>query len=693
LTSVAAAAAPDIAQTRFILPADAKVLPVAELSTRVRARIGVEGKEQWVVARQGFRMTTRLVPQPLADLLGEFRTASRLTDGVLRFADAQGQPPQTVLEAAFDALATLVDARLLLPEDSPESGVSGPSLIAGEDFAGFEIEAPVRSLDDSEVFRARAPDGETVALKVARETRPTIASMLAHEAGMLKRLSGGDVPTLVAHGEQDGRAFVAMSWVGGVSIGTAAQALRAARNRPRLHDLVARMLHAYGRLHARGLLHGDIHPGNCLVSDDGAVVILDFGHAKVAGPSEDATDIARAGIPQFYDPQMAQARLAARLTPAASAASEQFAIAVLAYLLLTGLHPVDAAAVQEELLRRIATRSPLPFAARGVPSWPGVERVLRRALAHDPQDRFADMATMAKAFDSARDEEPTSGLYRNRGASGRALAVATAAVRRLEVGTRWRRDWVWFALRAALALDDAELLAAADLMASRAGRGLVACVVRAKLAQARSDARAEGRAIGEFVAAVRELEVGRPLLQALRASAVVLDGASPRCAEAGELAGWAGRQVRRAIIRPRRGEAVEPELEARALNSVLALARNGSVAVPAGVQARLRAFQRAGRGDVWVWAAAHDVFADESYRTQALECALPVNPWVRSLALLRRYQLTGAVQWSVDARRSAAQASTIGLPEVALAAMAAELRMPESAMLPPWSALFGLRLP
>src|SRR5689334_73828 len=103
----------------------------------------------------------------------------------------------------------------------------------------------------------------------------------------------------------------------------------------------------------------------------------------------------RSGIPHFYDPQMAGALLAGRLPPAVTAQSEQYAIAVLAYLLLTGLQPINTPAVHDELLQSIVHRPALPFAARGVPAWPEVEAVVGRALAKQPTERFPDVASLA----------------------------------------------------------------------------------------------------------------------------------------------------------------------------------------------------------------------------------------------------------------------------------------------------------
>lgn len=722
---------PDLAQTRFILPADAKVLPVAGLSARQQARIGASASGLSVVTRQGFRVATRLIPAPLAALLGEFRAPSRLTDGVLRFARSQGQAPQALLEAAFDALATLVEARLLVPEDAPQADAAGPSLAPGEVFAGYEIAQGVRSLDDSEVFRARAPDGSAVALKIAREAQPRIREMLAHEARVLQHLAGEDSPAFVASGEEGGRAFVAMAWCSGVPIGSAAQALRAAGDRPRLQALVSRLLAAYGRVHARGVLHGDIHPGNCLLGDDGRVVVLDFGHARwldpaaaagdgsagpvrgSAGPGAAGVDPARAGIAQFHDPQMAQALLAGTWPPPASPASEQFALATLAYLLLTGLHPVDAPAVQDELLRRIATRSPLPFPARGVAAWPGVEAVLQRALAHAPESRYPTVAALAQAFAvSAGVAAPVargSGRPRPRPtpapspADGGPAAVLDA-LRRLDVPPGQPvRDHAWLALRAALAGDDAELLAAADLLAATALGGLEGSLLAALVARARSDRRAEGRALGAFLEAARA-HAARPGTgpsggrmtgpwRVLAQAGVLLQGASSPLAEAGALADWASRRLRQLPQPPVPGEPGTTRAACAVLHAALALVRTGRVAAPAGLPSRLARLRPTGAGSTWLWGLAHEVLARDEFREAALQARLPREPAPRCLALLRRYQVSGDTRWRDEARRAGARPSRSAWPDSVQAWLLAECRMPETAVPPPFASLFGLRWP
>ena len=663
---------PDVVTTLFTLPPDAKFLPVSELSPRLRARIGPVDEGESVVTRPGYRVTTRLVPAPLAALVSEFRVPSLVTEAVSRFAGVHAQDPFATLDLAFDALAALIEARILVPEGSPDASAPAPSLAMGQDFAGFEIEALVRSLEDSEVYRAQGHEG-AVALKIARDDRPGVKAMLENEAQFLARLEGVDAPRFIGSGTESGRPYVAMEWCDGVSIAAAAQQARAARNRRGLHEIVSAMLDAYGRLHDRGVLHGDVHPGNCLVRDDGRIVILDFGNARSAG-SAGVLDPLRSGIAHFYDPEMAEALLERRVPPAATRASEQYAIAVLAYLLLTGLQPIDAPAVHDGLLRRIVERPPLPFAARGVESWPEVEAVVRRALARRPQDRFETVTSLARVFSSAG--LPSDDEARLPEFAQRAFEAAVEDAKTLTPSAQPLQQ-AWFALRAALVLEDAELLAAAEILAGRAGSDPVSFAVAALVARARSDARMEKRAVDAFLTAAETLQGRRETGAAMLAAARILDGNPSRPAELTALAAWAGRRLGELIAPPCIGERVMTR-------AALALAKSGAIPLRADLPSRLEVLHETGRGDVWLWGLAHDLFADERYRSRALRVRLPTRPLTRALALLRLHQLTGDMRRAVSAARLVARTSSDRLPALDAALLVAELEAPESAVLPPF---------
>jgi serine/threonine-protein kinase len=690
----------DLIATLFHLPPDAKCLPVADLAARLREKIGPVEPGQSVITRPGHRLTARLVPEPLAALVGEFREPSLITDAVLRFSRARGQEPFAVLDEAFDALATLIEGRMLVPAGAEAAAEAAPeqSLGAGQDFAGHEILALVRSLDDSEVYRARDPSGRIAALKVARDDRPAMAAILAHEAAVLDRLGGRDSPLLYGQGVEGGRSWVAMRWCEGISIASAAQQARAARDPGRLHRLVWKLFLAYARLHRAGVLHGDIHPGNILLGDDGRIIILDFGSSARLSQ---AVNPVRGGIPHFHDPEMARAMLASAMPPAASFASEQYSLCVLAYLLVTGLHPQPGSAVQDELLRQIADRPPLPFAERGIPAWPAAEAVLGRGLAKDPARRYRTVAGLARAWTAAapwRERAPRRGRPSN---SDRALRALLDDLRNLtptpsggatpspQDGARWdegvpRREPptdrylhdAWLALRASVLFEDPEILAAAEILVGRAGTGWAARSLAGLVARARSDPFGEARAIKAFLACAElspRAEAEKPLagsaqLPALRAAARMLDGIAGRPVDAAPLALWADARIGHALA------AVWPGTEqaAEAAHAALMLARTRAIPDHESLPAHLGVLAKAGMGDVWLWSEAYYAFALPEYRDRALAAPLPADPAMRGFALLRLHQLTGDPAW-IDRARAFAPASPL---------LALELKAPERAVPP-----------
>lgn len=658
----------DLATTQFVLPPDAKLLSVDELAPRLRARIGPSEAGDVVVTRPGFRVNTRLVTASLAALLNEFRSACRLTDAIARFSRSQRQDAEEILELSFDALATFIDGRILVAANSSDAKGAEPSLATGQAVAEMEIVHLVRALDDTEVYRARMPNGAMVALKIARDGRA--AEMLAHEARTLGRLGDGDTPELLAEGHHDGRAWLAMEWRNGVPVSTAAQRLRASGDRALLHRLVVRVLEGYARLHEKGIVHGDIHPSNILADEDGAITILDFGRAGRAVDSGHK-DPARAGIAHFHDPQMATALLAGMVPPAASTVAEQYALAVLTYLLLTGLYPIEPAADHQELLSRIVTRPPLPFAARGVQCWPRAERVLRRALAKDEAARFSDTADFARAMRK-------SGIPRRR--TGRGYPYLERIIQLLRKGESLPRcqpaGIAWISLRSAVARSDPELLAIASHWASRSGKGLQAATIAAHVAVARSDRAELHSASKAFVAAARKLRRPEARHRALVEAAAILGNAAAFELEA--LKEWARDSLGQWWTgRTRDGWLIQ---------AALALLQAGVVPQPQGIS---RALDKLETGSVWLWGQAFDAWQRTEHLERACAAPLPPNPLLRGLARLRLHQLTGEMRWVSAARRIATRRLRIA-PDADSALLAIELEMPACAVAMPYSAGQGV---
>ena len=151
---------------------------------------------------------------------------------------------------------------------------------------GYTIVKMVQTLEDSEVYQVSGPEGQTGALKIARSAdNRAMAKALRREAQILRLLDGASAPRLLAEGEVEKRPYLVMSWVEGRTAAQVADDLRKRGDFGKLLLLCAKILRAYVSLHAKDVLHCDVHPRNVLVRDDAEPVIIDFGLA-VQGASE-----------------------------------------------------------------------------------------------------------------------------------------------------------------------------------------------------------------------------------------------------------------------------------------------------------------------------------------------------------------------------------------------------------------------
>lgn len=152
-------------------------------------------------------------------------------------------------------------------------------------------------------------------------------------------------------------------------------------------------------LHAAGVVHGDLKPGNLLLAADQRVVVADLGLARLI--TELAQDFSPevAGTPAYVAPEVIM-QLA--VTGELATRRDVYALGVLAYLLLTGRPPFEASDIAALLSMHLqATPRPLRFWRPEVPA--GLEQVVMRALEKDPALRLASAAEFRRGVIRARE--------------------------------------------------------------------------------------------------------------------------------------------------------------------------------------------------------------------------------------------------------------------------------------------------
>jgi eukaryotic-like serine/threonine-protein kinase len=154
-------------------------------------------------------------------------------------------------------------------------------------------------------------------------------------------------------------------------------------------ELLAQAADGLGAAHANGIVHRDVKPANLLVTPDRQIKVTDFGIARaIEGVGLTGTGEVM-GTPQYLSPEQAQGLTA---TPA----SDVYSLAVVAFECLAGRRPfVGETAVATALAH---LREPIPDLPASVPA--DLAAVVRRGLAKDPAERFADGDAFAAALRS-----------------------------------------------------------------------------------------------------------------------------------------------------------------------------------------------------------------------------------------------------------------------------------------------------
>jgi serine/threonine-protein kinase len=160
-----------------------------------------------------------------------------------------------------------------------------------------------------------------------------------------------------------------------------------------VRELLAQAADAIGAAHRAGIVHRDVKPANLLVTPDRKIKITDFGIAR-ASDGLGLTGTGQVmGTPQYLAPEQARGQVA---TPA----SDVYSLGVVAFECLAGHRPFDADSPVATALAHL--NDPVPDLPSSVPS--DLAGVVRRAMAKDPAQRYADGEAFAAAL-----RDPTAG--------------------------------------------------------------------------------------------------------------------------------------------------------------------------------------------------------------------------------------------------------------------------------------------
>jgi predicted Ser/Thr protein kinase len=297
--------------------------------------------------------------------------------------------------------------------------------VAGPDLAGYRSEELIGRGGMGEVYRATDLRlGRPVALKVlaapvAEDDR--LRERLLRESRIAASLDHPNVIPVYEAGEQDGRLFIAMRYVPGGDLKDLLSR-EGALAPARAVAIGEQLAGALDAAHRSGLVHRDVKPSNVLLNtEDGRehCYLADFGLTQSAS-ERGVTEGHFMGSVAYVAPEQIRG-------DEVDGRADQYALACLLFECLTGTVPYGARSDVAALFAHL--EEPLPAASdRRAELSPTVDAVLQRAMAKDPDDRFASCGDLTSAAAGALELRARGRLSRSGLIAVAAVLVAAAAI-------------------------------------------------------------------------------------------------------------------------------------------------------------------------------------------------------------------------------------------------------------------------
>jgi serine/threonine protein kinase len=255
------------------------------------------------------------------------------------------------------------------------------------------------------VYKAYQPSMDrNVAIKVLPSQlaeSKEFTTRFQQEAHIIARLEHAHILPVFDYGESDGISYFVMRYL---EAGTLKEKMEAEAPLP-LHEIdriFTQLANALSYAHNRGVVHRDLKPANALIDSQGNLFLTDFGIAKLlesATPRLTQTD-AIMGTPAYISPEQAQALQVDQR-------SDIYSLGIILYEMVTGRVPYVADTPLAVILKHVSDPMPLPSSIKAdIPE--AIEQVLLKALAKNPDDRFATAAEFVSAWKRALEEKDSA---------------------------------------------------------------------------------------------------------------------------------------------------------------------------------------------------------------------------------------------------------------------------------------------
>lgn len=277
----------------------------------------------------------------------------------------------------------------------PAPAAGDPALVLNERYRLLDV---IGEGGMAVVWRAEdALLSRIVAVKLLREqyaSDPEFIARFRSEARAAAALNQPGVVGLYDVGTDGARHYLVMEYVPGRDLKSVIRH-EGPLSPARAVDIAAQLARAVGTAHAQGLVHRDLKPQNVIMAAEGRQPkVADFGIARAVADAGITTPGVVMGTVHYLAPEQAAGKPA---TPA----SDVYSLGVVLYEMLTGDVPFEADS-SLGVAMRVLHEDPEPVEHRNPAVPPGLAAIVRRAMARDPSERFADAGALAEALEAFR---------------------------------------------------------------------------------------------------------------------------------------------------------------------------------------------------------------------------------------------------------------------------------------------------
>jgi len=213
---------------------------------------------------------------------------------------------------------------------------------------------------------------------------PDALARFKREAQAAAALNHPNIITIHEIGRHEDQSFIAMAYIDGDLL---SDELKKGIPLERALDIVTQVCEGLDKAHRAGIVHRDIKPENLLIDLDGRVKILDFGLATSGGAIAADPDDSTAGTVYYMSPEQARG-------DKVEARSDVFSLGAVLYEILGGKRPFEGAH-SEAVRYAILHEEPEPLSRLNPRVTPQIEKIVSKALAKDPAQRYPSTALLA----------------------------------------------------------------------------------------------------------------------------------------------------------------------------------------------------------------------------------------------------------------------------------------------------------